>query len=440
MERPVVIGESLVFMGFLYVNWASTAGTRVFEAKFQQKKRCQVATCRKSADPVPVAPTDRVFHGWSLSLADRFIPVSKPFISHKEEEYVLDAVRSGWVSSSGAYIDRFEKEFARFCGVEYAVAVSNGTTGLHLALTAYGIGAGDEVIVPDITFVASANTVAFTGAKPVLVDVDADTMCISAQAVERALSSKTKAIMPVHLYGHPADMDPLLEIAKRNNLIVIEDAAEAHGAEYKQRRVGGIGHCAVFSFFGNKIITTGEGGMLTTNDAKIDRRARLLRSHGMDPVRKYWHLEKGFNYRMTNLQAALGVAQMEQIDRFIERRAELLQWYRQCIPTSDEIRLNYQANWAKCAHWMICLEVEWFDDAKRARFMSALHARGIDSRPYFYPVSAMGLYQADPAPVAARKSAIGINLPTYYELTRDDVERIGKTVGQELQSLKSDDG
>jgi perosamine synthetase len=371
-----------------------------------------------------------------MTSVNEFIPIAKPFISTKEEEYVLDAVRSGWVSSSGAYIDRFEAAFAEYCGVAHAVAVSNGTCGLHLALACYGIGPGDEVIVPDITFIASANAVAYTGARPVLVDVDPDTLCISASAVERAISPRTKAIMPVHLYGHPADMDPLLDLARKHNLIVIEDAAEAHGAEYKQRRAGGLGHCGVFSFFGNKIITTGEGGMLTTNDPEIDRKARMLRSHGMDPSRKYWHNERGFNYRMTNIQAALGVAQMEQIDKFVARREQLLQWYRQFIETSGEVRLNHQANWAKCAHWMVCLEADWFDEARRARFMDALRSRGIDSRPYFYPISSMGLYHAEPTPVAARKAVTGINLPTYYELSHDDVERIGGIINEELLASK----
>jgi perosamine synthetase len=374
-----------------------------------------------------------------MALANKLIPIAKPFISSKEEAYVVDAVRSGWVSSSGAYIDRFEKEFAAYCGVEYAVAVSNGTCGLHLALATFGVGPGDEVIVPDITFIASANTVAFAGAKPVLVDVEPETMCLSVDAVERALTSRTRAIMPVHLYGHPADMDPLLDLARKRNLVVIEDAAEAHGAEYKRRRVGGIGHCGVFSFFGNKIITTGEGGMLTTNDPEIDRKARLLRSHGMDPTRKYWHNERGFNYRMTNIQAALGVAQLEQIEAFTRRREEILAWYQKSVPTNGEIRLNYQANWAKNALWMICLEVDWFDEAKRDRFMLALRERGIDSRPYFYPVSAMGIYPAQSNPVAKRKSASGINLPTYYELSEDDVEMIGGVLAEELQALKHRD-
>jgi len=195
----------------------------------------------------------------------------------------------------------------------------------------------------------------------------------------------------------------------------------------------------VFSFFGNKIINTGEGGMLTTNDPEIDRKARLLRSHGMDPTRKYWHNERGFNYRMTNIQAALGVAQLEQIDAFTLRREQILAWYQKSVPTSDAIRLNYQANWAKNALWMICLEVDWLNEATRSQFMQALRERGIDSRPYFYPVSAMGIYPAQSNPVAKRKSAIGINLPTYYELGEDDVEMIGGIVADELQALKNRD-
>lgn len=368
-------------------------------------------------------------------MSDEFIPVSRPFVSKKEEEYVLDAVRSGWVSSLGPYIDAFEKSFAAFCQTEYAVAVSNGTTGLHLALAALDIGAGDEVIVPDLTFVASANAVAYTGARPVMVDVDADTLCISASAIEAAINSRTKAIMPVHLYGHPADMDAIVAVAERHGIPVIEDAAEAHGAEYKGRRVGGLGLCGVFSFYGNKIITTGEGGMITTNDERLFRRAKSLRDHAMDPSRRYWHRERGYNYRMTNLQAALGLAQMEKIEKFIEQRTLIMHWYRESIATSAAVRLNHQSNWAKSAYWMVCLEVDAFDDAKRERFMKALRAEGIDSRPYFYPISAMPIYENARAPVAARKSQIGINLPTYFELSEKDVRRVGAAVNALLSEF-----
>src|SRR3984957_16459939 len=189
------------------------------------------------------------------AMSDSFIPISKPFIGAREKQLVLEALDSGWVSSIGKYIDEFEANFARYCGTEYALAVSNGTTGLHLALAALGLKPGDEVIIPDLTFVATANAVAYTGATPVLADIDPDTLCIDPASVRSLLSPRTKAIMPVHLYGHPADMDALNEIADSNGLAIVEDAAEAHGAEYRGRRVGGLGRCAVFSFYGNKVIT-----------------------------------------------------------------------------------------------------------------------------------------------------------------------------------------
>src|SRR5271167_326201 len=287
-----------------------------------------------------------------------FIPISQPLIGPREKELVLDALNSGWVSSIGKYIDEFEANFASYCGTEYALAVSNGTTGLHLALVALGLQPGDEVIVPDLTFVATANAVAYTGATPVLADIDADTLCIDPASVKSLISARTRAIIPVHLYGHPADMDALMEIGDAHGLDIIEDAAEAHGAEYKGRKVGGLGKCGVFSFYGNKVITTGEGGMLTTNDRDFYQRARRLRDHAMSPQRRYFHEERGFNYRITNLQAALGVAQLERIDEFLGRRAEIMDWYSSEIATNGSVRLNRVKNWAKSAFWMICLAVD----------------------------------------------------------------------------------
>src|SRR3954453_151901 len=199
-------------------------------------------------------------------MSDSFIPISKPFIGAREKQLVLEALDSGWVSSIGKYIDEFETAFARYCGTEFALTVSNGTTGLHLALETLGLGPGDEVIIPDLTFVATANAVAYTGATPVLADVDPDTLCIDPASIRLLISERTKAIIPVHLYGHPCDMDALLEIGEAHGVDIIEGAAEAHGAEYKGRKVGGLGKCGVCSFYGNKVVTTGEGGMLTTND------------------------------------------------------------------------------------------------------------------------------------------------------------------------------
>jgi len=369
-------------------------------------------------------------------MSDSFIPISKPFIGAREKELVLDALNSGWVSSIGRYIEEFERSFARYCGTEYVLAVCNGTTGLHLALATLGLQQGDEVIVPDLTFVATANAVAYTGATPVLADIDPDTLCIDPVSVKSLISPRTKAIIPVHLYGHPSDMDALTELGNAYGVAVIEDAAEAHGAEYKGRRVGGLGKCGVFSFYGNKVITTGEGGMLTTNDREFYERAVRLRDHAMNPQRRYFHEELGFNYRITNLQAALGVAQLERIDDFLDRRAEIMSWYNSEIATADGVRLNRVKNWAKSAFWMICLEVDWFDEARRDLFMQTLRDRGIDTRPYFCTMSSLPMYQQTALPIAFHKSKIGLNLPSYYELTKRDVQRIGLDVNMVLKEMR----
>jgi perosamine synthetase len=372
-------------------------------------------------------------------MADLKYPVSKPHLTDRERRYVVDAVDSGWVSSLGPYISTFEQRFADFCNVRFALATSNGTTCLHLAIEALGLGPEDEVIVPDLTFVATANAVTYSGATPVMVDIDPETLCLDVRAAERAITPRTKAIIPVHLYGHPADMDAIDDLAKRHGLVVIEDAAEAHGAEYKGRRVGGLGRCGVFSFYGNKIITSGEGGMLTTNDEAVYLKAKSLRDHAMDPNNRYWHGEVGFNYRMTNLQAALGVAQLEQISDFIGARSEIVAQYQRFIAPSEGVRLGHSANWAQTVPWMVCLEVDWFSREMRDRFMLDLRAKGIDTRPYFHPLSTLPMYRGNaPCPVAAKKSAVGLNLPTYVGLTRDDVRSIAETVNDLLETRVAD--
>jgi len=254
----------------------------------------------------------------------KFIPIAEPSITQKEISYVTDAVKSGWVSSLGYYIFEFEKKFAEFIGTKYALTTSNGTTALHLTLASLGIKEGDEVIIPDLTFVATANAVAYTGAKPIIVDVEEDIWCIDPDSIRKSITPKTKAIIPVHLYGHSADMDEIIKISNEYGLHVIEDAAEAHGAEYKGKKVGSLGKCGVFSFYGNKIITTGEGGMITTDDEKLYERAKFLRDHAMNKEKRYWHSEIGFNYRITNLQAALGLAQLERIEEFLDKRGRYL--------------------------------------------------------------------------------------------------------------------
>lgn len=353
-----------------------------------------------------------------------FFPISQPSIGERELEYVTKAVRSGWVSSIGEYIEAFENSFADFCGAQFALAVSNGTAGLHLALASLGISANDEVIIPDLTFVATANAIAYTGARVVPVDIDRQTLCIDATAAEAAVTSKTRAILPVHLYGQAAAMDALRTIARQRKLFLIEDAAEAHGAEYKGTRVGAIGDCGVFSFYGNKVITTGEGGMITTNNRDLYNKAKLLRDHAMSPVKRYWHTQVGFNYRMTNLQAALGFAQMERIDEFLEKRRKIMAWYRNELESIPRLRLNYEEPGTRNVYWMICVEISGIGELTRDKLMSRLRDQGVDSRPYFYPISDLPMYARANTPVAHEVSRCGLNLPSYTDLSESDVRQI----------------
>jgi perosamine synthetase len=364
-----------------------------------------------------------------------FFPISKPSITQLEIDYVTDAVKSTWISSLGPYIDRFEAEFATFCEARYGVSVANGTVALHLSLVAQGIGPGDEVIMPNLSFVATANAVLHAGATPVLVDIEPLTLCIDPKKIEAAITPRTKVIMPVHLYGHPADMPAILEIARRHNLIVIEDAAEAHGARAYGKRVGSWGHCATFSFYGNKNMTTGEGGMITTSDEKLYHRLRYLRDHAMSKEKRYWHTEVGYNYRITNMQAALGCAQLERIDALMAKRQQLFIWYQKALQGVPSISLNRTQPWAENSYWLICLEVENFDEQLRDAFMLRLKQVGVDSRPYFYPMSQLpylkGLKQVD-TPFTQSIYQRGINLPTYFDLTESDIAVIVDAIKKQL--------
>lgn len=357
---------------------------------------------------------------------ETFIPISKPSITELEIEYVTDAIRSGWVSSHGRYIDIFEKKFAEYCGTKYALTTSSGTTALHLALVSYGIKEGDEVIVPDFTFISTANAVTYTGAKVVLVDIEEDTLCIDPVKVEKAITDKTKAIIPVHIYGHPANMIEINQIAQKYNLIVLEDAAEAHGAEVKSQKTGSLGHCGIFSFYGNKIVTCGQGGMLTTNDEKLYQRAKYLRQYANSEERQYWHEEIGYNYRMTNLQAALGLAQLERIDETIEKKREIFQLYQQKLGGINGIKLNFTADWALNVYWLICLQVENYTETKRNIFMQFLRSKGIETRPFFNGLSDMPMYinNSQGTPVSHIISPRGVNLPSYWEIKAEDIDYI----------------
>ena len=353
------------------------------------------------------------------------IPVAEPVLQGNERKYVLDCLDSTWISGAGKYIEAFERTFAEFCGVQHAVAMSNGTVALHAALLALEIGPGDEVLVPDFTYIASVNAITYCGAKPVLVDVDPVTWTIDVEDTRRKITKKTRAILPVHIYGHPADMDPLLELGREFDLKILEDAAEAHGAEYQGKRVGSLGHLGTFSFFGNKIITTGEGGMVTTDDAELARKLRLLRGQGMDPKKRYWFPIIGYNYRMTNLQAALGLAQLERIDWFIERRREVASWYTTLLGKAG-ITLPPEAEWAKNVFWMysICLP----DGVDRDQVIADMEVEGIETRPFFFPMHVLPPYLNPKGdrefPVSTSIGRRGLNLPSSASLTYDDAVRV----------------
>lgn len=362
------------------------------------------------------------------------ISVAQPKLAGNEKKYVLDCLDTNWISSNGKYIGEFETRFAEFCGVKHAIATNNGTTALHLALVALGLEPGDEVIVPTVTYIATANAVRYCGATPVLVDVGASTLNIDPAAIEAKITPRTRGIIPVHLYGHPADMDAINEIASRHGLWVVEDAAEAHGAEVRGRRVGGLGTCATFSFFGNKIITTGEGGMVTTNDDELAEKLRLFRGQGMDPKRRYWFPVVGYNYRMTNIQAALGLAQLEGIDEALRQRDTLARWYDAALAELREwIILPSQEAWGKEVYWMYNIFLRQGDQQQRDAVMQALDEAGIETRPVFYPMHVMPPYREDANyPVADQWSQRGINLPTHQDLTQDDVRRIADSLAKAL--------
>lgn len=363
------------------------------------------------------------------------VVVAQPQMSGNERKYVLDCLDTNWISSNGKYIHAFEKAFAEFCGSKHAIAANNGTTALHLALVALGLQPEDEVIIPTVTYIATANAVRYCGATPVLVDVCADTMNIDPADIERKITARTRGIIPVHLYGHPADMNAISDIAARHGLWVLEDAAEAHGAMVNGKRVGSIGKCATFSFFGNKIITTGEGGMVTTDDDDLAAKLRLYRGQGMDPERRYWFPVIGYNYRMTNIQAAIGLAQLEGIEKALGDRARLAGWYDgELSDFSDQIVLPVEAPWAKQVCWMYNIFLRDGDGARRDQVMHDMDAMGIETRPVFYPMHVLPPYKEESAyPVADLWSQRGINLPTHQGLTPGDVKRVAEALREALK-------
>lgn len=356
----------------------------------------------------------------------RFIPVSRPALIGREKEYVADCMESTWISSNGKYIGLFEEGFADYLGVKHAITCCNGTVALHLALLALGIGAGDEVIIPTLTYVATANAVRYVGATPVLAESEPGTGNIDPARIEPLITDKTKAIIPVSLYGHPCDMDIIMDIAGKHGLMVVEDAAEALGSKYREKPCGSIADISTFSFYGNKALTTGEGGMVVADDDALAEKVRSLKGQGMDPQRRYWFPVVGYNYRMTNVQAAIGLAQLENVEKFIEKRRAIATWYGKYLSDIPGITLPVEKDYAFHSYWMYTILVQDGLGMTRDSLMEHLAKNGVETRPAFYPMHVMPVYREDSAGFKCAEdfASKGINLPTFYALTENDVRHI----------------
>ncbi len=351
------------------------------------------------------------------------IPVYQPSLLGNEKKYVNDCLDSNWISSKGKYVSLFEKEFANYINIQHATGVCNGTVALHLALVALGIGVGDEVIVPTLTYIASVNAIAYTGATPVFVDSLPDSWQIDTQDVERRITERTKAILAVHLYGHPCDMSSLREIADKHRLFLIEDCAEAIGTRYHSQHVGTFGDVATFSFYGNKTITTGEGGMLLTNDQTIFERAVHFKGQGLAKYREYWHDVIGYNYRMTNICAAIGLGQLERIDVILRKKRRIAELYAELLQDTP-FKVHPEIGDTFHSYWMVSILVPQAEQRDIVR--EHLAKAGIETRPVFYPVHTMPMYSQkyQRHKVAEDIGWRGINLPSYPDLQEEQIFQI----------------
>lgn len=363
------------------------------------------------------------------------IPLAQPDLSGNEECYVADAVRSTWISSTGIYVDRFEREFADLCSTVTSVAVSNGTVALHLSLLALDVRPGDEVLVPSLTYVAVANAVRYVGAEPVFVDVDSGSWCIDPELIESHVTPRTRGIIAVHNYGHPADMDALNDLAGVHGLWVVEDAAEAHLARYRGQVVGGLARLGTFSFYGNKIVTSGEGGALTVSDRQLEVRLRTLRGQGMDPKRRYYFPVTGYNFRLTNVACALLCAQLEHLPDMLTARRAVFGHYREHLDGVPGISFQPEASWAEVAPWLFNISVDptrfGIDSAE---LRDALAHDNVETRPFFIPLHSLPPFResasarASSFPVTQSLAARGISLPTFPQLDLERVESICATI------------
>ncbi len=361
------------------------------------------------------------------------IPVAGPWITEKEIQYVTDAATNAWYGDANMYHERFETAFAAYVGRQHAISLPSCTSGLHLSLAALDIGPGDEVVVPDVTWIASSAPISYVGATPVFADVDAKSWCLTAETLEAVITPRTKAVIVVDLYGNMPNMDAILELAAERKVAVIEDAAEAIGSQFDGRKAGSFGHASVFSFHGSKTLTTGEGGMLTTDDEDYHRRCLFLRDHGRVPGdRMFRNAEVAFKYKMSSMQAALGLAQLERIDELVSRKREIFEWYREALGDSCGVTLNSEAPNVVNTYWMVTAVVLDRPELHKTRIMERLGQVAIDSRPMFDPLSSIPAYVDHPEAQAARQrnhvsyavTPTGINLPSGFNLGKSDVGRV----------------
>jgi perosamine synthetase len=373
------------------------------------------------------------------------IPITGPWITQKEIDYVTDAVQNGWYENAAGYIVKFEKAFAQYMGKKYALALPSCTSAIHLALLACGVKAGDDVLVPDITWTATAEPIIYIGANPIFVDVSADTWCVSRETLERAITPKTKAMFVVGLYGNMPNMDEIVAFAREKNIYLIEDSAEALGSEYKGKKAGSFGHVGVFSFHGTKTMTTGEGGMLVTDDEAIYKRASFLADHGRDKTdRNFWFVEIGYKYKMSNIQAALGLAQLERLDELLKAKRNIYRWYHDSLGHVDGLMLNEENSLVNNSFWMTSIVWDKQYKITKLELIEELKKRGVASRPFFSPLSAMPAYSGFSSAqrakqensVAYRYLDVGINLPSGVLLTKSDVEFVSKAIIDVFDTLK----
>jgi len=366
------------------------------------------------------------------------IPVCEPLVTQREIDLVTNCLRSGWISSAGQYLDRFESEWAAYCGMKHGVAVTNGTAALQLAVQLLDLQPGDEVILPSFTIISCAQAITRCGGIPVLVDSEPFTWQMDVQQVEAKITQRTRAIMPVHIYGHPVDMDPLLALAERHGLTVIEDAAEAHGAEYKGRRCGGLGQISVFSFYANKLITTGEGGMVLTQSHRLAERAGFLKNLAFQKSRRFLHDELGDNLRLTNLQAALGVGQIGRIEEIVDRKRAIARAYAERLSDLPGVALPAEALWARNVYWVFGLVLDESTGMNAAQWGQRLAALGVETRPFFLGMHEqpvfhnMGLFLTERYPVAERLARQGLYLPTGLGISEAEIDQVSTAVRESL--------